>query len=274
MRSWSCISCIRLLLACLPALGGCFGKIAPIEEDVTFRSGRLPGGGTTTSSGECQAAIARIAFGFEAGNEGWWHAEADGTAGPDQDGHGVDPWARGNASVGTACHDGACFGTALMDNYRECQAGHLVSPPLDLSACAGQDVVLLFEHAYSFATGGTAGADWYDGGFVEVSADGHTWSQAAADGYTGTLAPRENGGATTCGLPTHLAGQSAFVGEQTATTTARITIPREMVGPSTYVRFTMVSGRARVETANWDETRYLTTAYWGWRIDDVRLEPQ
>ena len=63
-------------------------------------------------------------------------------AGPEVDWN-FDDWEHGTASnVGPgACHGGTgCWATRLDNNYIACQRAYLVSPPIDLSDCAGESL--------------------------------------------------------------------------------------------------------------------------------------
>lgn len=215
----------------------------------------------------CTTALAKLTYDFEAGAAGWTHAVSDGA-----DGSGVswpyDPWLTGTASVAPACKAGKCFGTELTKNYAQCQRGHLLSPTVDLSACAGKTVALVFHHAYSFWTGSYAGTTWFDGGVVEASSNGTTW-QALTGTYPGTVKINpDRGSSYACVQSTSFGvhNKQGFVGVQTATTKAELTIPATAISKTTRIRFSFASGVSS-QVTNADSSRASTAP--GWRIDDV-----
>lgn len=215
----------------------------------------------------CSAALAKITYDFEAGASGWTHAVSDGA-----DGSGTswpyDPWLTGTASVAPACKAGKCFGTELTKNYAQCQRGHLLSPVVDLSACAGKTVALVFQHAYSFWTGSYNGTTWFDGGVVEASSNGTTW-QALTGTYPGTVKINPDRGASyACVLSTSFGvnNKQGFVGVQTTTAKAELTIPASAISKTTRIRFSFASGVSS-QVTNADSSRASTAP--GWRIDDV-----
>lgn len=212
----------------------------------------------------CAEALAKITYDFESGASGWTHATSDGATGS----WPFDPWATGTASVGTACHTGKCFGTELTQNYAQCQRASLTSPPVDLSKCTGKTVALVFQHAYSFWTGSYGGSQWFDGGVVEVSGDGSTWTVAQGT-YPGTVKINPNRTASyACVLPDGFGvhNKQGFVGVQAATVKAELTLPGSAVTATTRIRFSFASGVSS-QTTNADTSRGSTAP--GWRIDDV-----
>jgi len=81
--------------------------------------------------------------------------------------------------------------------YTGCETGELVSPVIDLSACAasGLTVQLSFWQWYEYE--GTP-VRWWDGGMVQISGDGGTsWTDVIpSPGYQGTI-----DGGDTCSPP-------------------------------------------------------------------------
>ena len=212
----------------------------------------------------CATALAKITYDFESGAGGWTHAVSDGATGS----WPFDPWATGTASVGTACKSGKCFGTELVKNYAQCQRGAVSSPPIDLSACTGRTVALVFQHAYSFWTGSYGGSVWFDGGVVEVSADGSTW-QVPTGSYPGTVKINPDRGASyACVLPSAFGvhNKQGFVGVLTTTGKAELTLPTSAISATTRLRFSFASGVSS-QTTDPDSSRGATAP--GWRIDDV-----
>jgi hypothetical protein len=212
----------------------------------------------------CAAALAKITYDFESGVSGWTHATSDGATGS----WPFDPWATGTASVGTACNVGKCFGTELTQNYAQCQRASLSSPAIDLSKCTGKTVALVFQHAYSFWTGSYGGSVWFDGGVVEVSGDGSTWAVAQGT-YPGTVKINPDRTASyACVLPNGFGvhNKQGFVGVQSTTTKAELTIPSSAITATTRIRFSFASGVSS-QTTNADTSRGSTAP--GWRIDDV-----
>lgn len=117
---------------------------------------------TDTDADLCAEAAAL--FDFEA-------LETEFTHGPAGDGF-PDPWERGEPAA-LECYSGtSCWATVLAGDYGNCQAGELVSPVIDLSACAGQDVSIdvRFWHVYWMEP--MSSDIWWDGAMIQVSADG------------------------------------------------------------------------------------------------------
>lgn len=210
-------------------------------------------------------ALAKISFDFESGAAGFTHGISDGVSAGSWP---FDPWALGTASVGTACKSGKCFGAELTQKYAQCQRGYLLSPAIDLSACMGRTVALVFEHAYGFWTGSYGGQTWFDGGVVEVSGDGATWSLPQGT-FAGTVKINPDQGASyTCvqsnAFGVH--GKSGFTGKQAVTAKAELTLPSSVVTDKMRVRFSSASGVSS-QTTDADTSRSATD--FGWRIDDV-----
>ena len=214
-------------------------------------------------SDPCALALAKITYDFEAGAAGWTHATSDGATGS----WPFDPWVTGAASVGPACSAGKCFGTELTKNYVQCARASLSSPAVDLSMCAGKTVALVFNHAYSFWTGSYGGSTWFDGGVVEASANGSTWL-AAQGAYPGTVKinPDRTASYQCVSTPFGVHNKQGYVGVQSTTTKAELTLPAAALSATTRIRFSFASGVSS-QTTNADTSRAATAP--GWRIDDV-----
>jgi hypothetical protein len=223
-------------------------------------------GGKEAASDACTAALAAISFTFDTGAQGFTHGISDGVTPPPA--WPYDPWTLGTAATGTTCNSGACFGTELTQNYAQCQRGYLLSPPIDLSACAGRTIAIAFEHAYSFWTGSYLSTTYADGGIVEVSANGSTWVLATGT-YPGTVAINPDRGASYACVQSNnfgVDGKSGFVGLHAATEHVELGIPASAIGATTQVRFSFASG---VSSQTTDANQSRTMTAFGWRIDDI-----
>jgi hypothetical protein len=239
------------------------GPLVPKEVDA---GGGDASGGPDAADG-CAAALAGLAFAFDTGPQGFTHGTSDNAAG--QTSWPYDGWSQGTASKGTGCKSGSCFGVELTQNYAQCQRGFLLSPPIDLRACVGRNVALVFQHAYAFWSSSPS----FDGGVVEVSADGTTWQVPPATGvYSGTLSIRSSFGGYSC-KPTSFGadGKQGFVGKKAAMEKVSLLLPASAISATTRVRFSMASGVSS-QTFSADTSRSGTD--FGWRIDDVGFEPR
>jgi len=238
-------------------------------------SGRVDTGpGTETDAGAdsgpgadaCSTALAAITFDFEAGASGWTHGISDGLTIPPAPSWPYDEWAHGTPTT-LPCKAGKCFAISPTQNYAQCTRGYLVSPPVDLTACAGKNVALVFQHAYSFWTAVVSGTTYFDGGVVEASGNGTSW-QVAQGTYPGTVKILPSQGSGTCtttgGAVFGVNNKSGFVGVQTTTTKVELTLPAATITNTTRVRFSFGAG---VSTGSATEGRGATAP--GWRIDDV-----
>jgi hypothetical protein len=252
-----------------PAPPGSTASLPPASKDASAPPADATADAPSSDGGEaCAAALAKIAFDFEAGPQGFTHAISDGVAPPPD--WPFDPWSHGSATSGTPCKAGKCFGAELTKNYAQCQRGELVSPPIDLSACNGRSVSLVFQHAYAYWTGTYGGQTWFDGGVVEVSGDdGATWVVPQGT-YPGTVMINpDRAGGYECvqknGFGVH--GKQGFVGKQTTTTRAELALPANVVGASKVrVRFSVASGVSSSTTSP-DGSRNATD--FGWRVDEI-----
>lgn len=225
-------------------------------------------GSSTEPDSPCAKALAAIKFDFESGAQGWTHGISDAmpSSAPSWP---YDTWALGVATAGTTCASGSCFGTELTKNYAQCERGFLVSPSIDLSACTGQSVSLVFQHAYAFLD---LNATTRDGGVVEVSGDdGASW-QIPKGTYPGTVAINPSiGSSYKCVQPPAFGvnGKQGFTGSQRQTTKASLELPATTISAKVRVRFSFASG-VTSSTVDPDASRAATD--FGWRIDDVGFE--
>lgn len=217
----------------------------------------------------CANALAAARESFEDGPDGWTHHVMDGVSGT----WPFDPWEVGTpSSVGpSSCADGArCWATDLDQNYAQCGRAELRSPSIDLTACAGRSIVLVWEQWYEFWSGSYNGTTWYDGGLVEVSTDGGTtWSPVDPSIYSGTIRINPNRGSAYSCLQSnsfHVHNRPGFVGSSGGWER----VEAELFVSGTFrVRFAWASGVSS-STTNANTSRSATAP--GWYIDDVRFE--
>lgn len=150
------------------------------------------GVGDLTCDAACQIDTAGCTecggtFNFDVENcpGGWTVGQAAG-------GVGVSPstWECGEPSeVGPRMTEGGVWATNLDGNYSLNEAGALVSPPIDLSACAaGENVEMRVYHWFEFEGGPTNA----DGGIVQVSTNGTSWTTIAPVSGTSYVAAALN----------------------------------------------------------------------------------
>jgi hypothetical protein len=219
-----------------------------------------------STSDPCANALASLVYDFESGDQGFTHGISDGVTPPPA--WPYDSWTRGSASMGTACKSGSCWGVELTQNYAQCERGYLLSPSVDLSACKGRSVSVAFDQAYSFWTGNVGGTTYYDGGVVEVSADGTTW-QLVTGATSGTVAINPSQGIDYACVQSNGFGvnqKAGFVGASATTSHVVLAIPASAMSSTTQVRFSFASGVSSM-TSDPDQSRSATS--WGWRIDNV-----
>lgn len=231
----------------------------------TKKDGGGDGGGSSSGNvtSACATALSKATWDFESGAQGWTHAPSDGT---DEAQWPFDPWDVGTDSNDFPCPNGSCFGAELSENYAQCSRGDLLSPKVDLSACAGQAIKLQFAQAYDFQTENYNGGNYFDGGIVELSSDGgNTWSVPSGS-YPGTVTilPAQN--ASCVSTPFHVTGKQGFVGTQQVAATFVVAVPNAMLTNALRIRFSTGAG---VSTDAVDHARGGTAA--GWRIDDVKF---
>ena len=214
----------------------------------------------------CEVSLQSKVFDFESA-EGFVHSKM-----PEVDAYGgwtFDHWERGSANV--TCPSGQeCWGTNLDGNYVQCQRAYLVSPKIDLGACAGEDVQLLFEHYYDFWTDTVGGPVFYDGGLIEISPDGTTWSSASL-AYPGTITinPEINSSACYEKNNFYVNGKSGFVGSSSGWVSASIVIPASMTTATFQVRFVYGTGVSFDTTS---ETTSMQNSAPGWYVDNLRFQ--
>ncbi len=234
--------------------------------------------GATGDSGPgpstCAGQLALAQYTFDTGAQGWTHGISDGLTGTSWP---YDPWTQGTAAIGTpACPSGSCFGAELTENYAQCQRGYLESPAINVSACAGQSLVLSFQHEYSFWSDGT----YFDGGVILVSADGVQWHPLSGNNtFPGIVTIRTSLDSFSCVDGTSCTGSAAscfevdgkagYAGNSGGTVSVQLTIPSTLVASQLYIKFSMGSG---VSSADYDPgtSRLYTSS--GWRVDSVGLK--
>src|SRR5262249_23305152 len=155
---------------------------------------------------------------------------------------GAATWGPGSCHAGTQC-----WGTRLDANYTSCQRAALTSPAIDLSKCAGQSVTLTFWSWHDFWTGTVSGktSTWFDGGIVEVSADGSTWTEVSpSPSYPGTIAINPNISTYQCVSSNnfHVHAKAGLVGTGSGWQMISVPLPPAVVGATFHVRFAYGSG--------------------------------
>jgi hypothetical protein len=218
----------------------------------------------------CQRALDAARFDFEAGPQGFGHRVMDDV----EANWPLDPWQHGRASVGPgACVDGGqCWATGLDENLVQCQRAELRSPAIDLDACAGQQVELVFDHWYAFWAGTDGFSEWYDGGTVEAGTLGEFFEVLAPEVYPGTLAinPSIGFGYSCVDADNfYVDGLPGFVLESDDWEEVRMPIGG-LAGAGPFVfRFAYATG-VSAETRDPDESQALSPP--GWFIDRIRFE--
>jgi hypothetical protein len=191
---------------------------------------------------------------FESGQGAWTHAPTTGVAVD-------DPWQFGTANKGgVICHSGSnCWATYLTGVYGSCQTAEVVSPTIDLSACAasGLTVQLSFWHWFEYEVEDVP-TRWWDGAMVQISSNGGTtWSDVTpSPPYQGTI----NGG-TGCS-PTgsgEIQGHQGWSGLDNGNFWHQVTVD---VGPA------FRTSTFRVRFVHGSDALYEE---YGWIIDDVAV---
>ena len=193
------------------------------------------------------------AWTFNGGPTGWTQEPVDAPVTGEW-----DPWELGEPTAGsTGCHGSAttnqCWATGLAGAYPACQRGGLVSPTLDLAACASTsytvDVIFWHWHDFDQATGSA------DGGLVEVTDDGGgTWTALVpTGGWDGRIAMD----ASSCEGAIYVDGRDGFLGASGAWVQETIRVPIEHLTREFAFRF--VFGSDAAGSAD------------GWVIDDVAV---
>lgn len=270
----------RFLVTLLLAGGGCAVADGTADTPDAFPS-RTDGGGSQPDaassnvdaggSSACEDALASLQFDFEGSAEGFVHSLM-----PEVANSGVswtyDHWEQGSVTASTTCPSGQeCFGTNLDGNYIQCQRAYLVSPPIDLSACAAEsrDVSLLFEHNYHFWSGNEGGLK-FDGGLVEISADGTNW-QSATLLYPGTIAINPEISSFACIEKNnfYVNGKSGFVESSNGWKSESFVIPSALATVTFQVRFVYASG---VSSQTTDQVESMAGTEPGWFVDNLRFQ--
>jgi hypothetical protein len=253
-------------------LVGCASASAPETPLVDAPKGSIdaPNVAIDAPPSVCDMMLAAQATGFEAGATGWTHAVLDGASAP---GWPLDEWQNGAATSGPgSCHAGTkCWATRLDANYTSCERAALMSPTIDLSACVGKTVTLSFWSWYDFWTGVVAGKPetWFDGGLVEVSTNGTSWSAVTpATPYPGTIKINPNIASSSCVSQNnfYVHNKPGWVGASSGWQHLTVTIPAAAVTPSFRFRFAFSSG---VSFNNTDAEVNRMHTRPGWYIDDI-----
>jgi hypothetical protein len=219
----------------------------------------------------CELQLATLGSDFETGASGWSHAVLDGASAP---GWPLDEWQVGTATSGPgSCHGGTgCWATRLDANYTSCSRAAVQSPPIDLSVCSGQPVKLKFWSWHDFWTGTVSGKSgtFFDGGLVEVSSDGTSWSGVTPSSpYPGTIVINPNIGSNECVSPDDFGvhNRPGFVGAGGGNwQEVVIALPPAAITSTFHVRFAYSSG---VSFANSDAEIDRMHTRPGWYLDDV-----
>jgi len=218
----------------------------------------------------CQRALDAARFDFEAGPQGFGHRIMDDV----EANWPLDPWEHGRATVGPgACVDGGrCWATGLDENLVQCQRAELRSPAIDLDACAGQRIEMVFDHWYAFWAGTDGFSEWYDGGTVEAGTIGEFFEVLAPEVYPGTIAINPSiGFGYSCvdANNFYVDGLPGFVLESDGWEEVRMPLGRLAgAGPFAF-RFAYATG-VSAETRDPDESQALSPP--GWFIDRIRFE--
>lgn len=260
--SWS--ACLLLI--------GCASAGAPDSPDIDAPAVTVdvPTALIDAPPSACDLALASHATGFETGTTGWTHMVLDGAV---ASGWPLDEWQVGTASSGPGgCHAGTkCWATRLDANYTSCERAALVSPATDLSACAGKTVKLSFWNWHDFWTGAVAGktGTWFDGGLLEVSADGSTWMPVTPmPAYPGTLAINGNISSFACVSQNsfYVNNKPGWMGTSGGWQQVTVQVPAGAVTSTFRFRFAFSSGVSYAGN-NAETNRAFTRP--GWYVDDV-----
>jgi hypothetical protein len=140
--------------------------------------------------------------------------------------------------------------------------------------CAGQSVKLAFWSWHDFWTGTISGTTYFDGGLVEISANGTTWLQVTpTPAYPGTLAINPNIGSNECVSPNnfHLQAKPGFVSKGPGWQQVVVPIPASALTSTFRVRFAYSSG---VSFADDDPEVDRAHTRPGWYLDDLSFTSQ
>ncbi len=223
-------------------------------------------GDSGPSPSTCAGQLALAQYTFDTGAQGWTHGISDGQTDPTWP---FDPWTQGTAAAGTpACPSGSCFGAELTENYAQCQRGYLQSPAINVNACAGQSLVLTFQHSYSFWNDGT----YFDGGVILVSADGGVnWNNLAdSNTFPGIVSIQTSLDSYSCDPGKfEVDGKHGYAGSSGGTVSAQLTIPATLVTSQLLIKFSMGSGVSSADADPATSRKYTSS---GWRVDSVGLK--
>lgn len=246
------------------------GSAGPLDGGVPGDAAVTPDAGPRDAGPDpCTTALEAARQSFESGAGGWTHRAMDGVSGS----WPFDPWEVGTpSSVGpSSCAEGSrCWATDLDQNYAQCGRAELRSPSIDLGACAGRTIVMVWDQWYALWSGSYGGNTWYDGGLVEVSTNGGaSWAEVDPSIYPGTIRINPNRGGSYSCLQSdsfHVDGRPGFVGSSGGWERVEVALP---VSGSFLVRFAWASGVSS-STTSANTSRSATAP--GWYVDDVRFE--
>ncbi len=194
-----------------------------------------------------------VSYGFESDAQGFTHGPTDSIAGD-------DPWALGKPS-GVTCHGGTrCWATVLgSGGYNSCQTAYLMTPALDLRACAAspRTVTLSFWHHYAFEV--KSSGQWWDGGVLQRSTDdGATWSDVTtSQPYQGAITGSYGGCTPTPDISGHAGWSDTIPGGGWAQVTYDVPAGERVAA----LRLRWLFGSDEATEAR------------GWFIDDVAVSP-
>ncbi len=200
--------------------------------NVVFNVGTIPSGGSVTRTFKVQASATtpsaiRFEDGFEAGAGNWTTEHSSGTT----------DWTLNTSKVRSGTNAFAAIGTYTASERTLTQA-------TPIAVVAGDE--LRFWHRYATET-------QYDGGVVEVSANGGAWttlrSEFTQNGYNTTMAPAATS-------PTSIAGLTAFSGNSSGFIESVASL-NAYAGQTVRVRFRSICD----EGYTFD----------GWYVDDIRI---
>ncbi len=190
-----------------------------------------------------------VLFDFESGDQGFTHAETN----PGLN----DRWDRGNPDDESCYSGNLCWATRLEGNYRNCDAGQLLSPILDLSDCAGapNTVELRFWHLYRFEESWQG--YWFDGGVLQVSSNGgNTWQIVnPTPGYDGQL----DGDYMDCDAVAEANGMMAWSGTIPGDQWTQVTLPLDAGLLTSDFRFRLIFASDETEREE------------GWYVDNAEI---
>jgi len=197
-------------------------------------------------------ADAQVFYDFEAGEQGFAHHATDSGF--------ADPWEHGTPGWGGCASGDLCWVTHLASEYGDCEAGELVSPEIDLSACSGapQTVELRFMHLYQLEDW-SEGA-WYDGALVQFSGDGGvSWHDVQpTPPYQGEI----EGNYSECPGAAEIDGHSAWSGNIPGNDWSEVVVVVEETEKTAGFRVRFLFGSDRAMTDR------------GWYVDDVSIVVQ